>query len=55
MIRRRALEEWLTGHAVELARAGADLHTLRAASALHGADLARAGAEMLRRWLAGLA
>lgn len=50
-----ALEEWLTGHAVELARAGADLHALRATTARHGGDLARAGAELLRRWLAGLA
>jgi GMP synthase (glutamine-hydrolysing) len=48
-----ALEEWLTGHAVELAHAGIDLHALRAATARHGRDLALAGTELLRRWLAG--
>jgi GMP synthase (glutamine-hydrolysing) len=49
-----ALEEWLTGHAVELAHAGTDLHALRAATARHGRDLALAGTELLRRWLAGI-
>ena len=50
-----ALEEWLTGHAVELAHAGTDLHALRAATARHAAGLARAGTELMRRWLDGLA
>jgi len=49
-----ALEEWLTGHAVELAQAGVDLHALRADTARHGARLADAGAQVLRRWLSGL-
>ena len=49
-----ALEEWLTGHAVELAHAGTDLHALRAATVRHGRDLALAGTELLRRWLAGI-
>jgi GMP synthase (glutamine-hydrolysing) len=49
-----ALEEWLTGHAVELAHAGIGLHALRAATARHGRDLALAGNELLRRWLAGI-
>ncbi|PQO98532.1 glutamine amidotransferase [Massilia phosphatilytica] len=48
------LEEWLTGHAVELAHAGIDLHALRAATARHGHALARAGNDLLRRWLAGI-
>jgi GMP synthase (glutamine-hydrolysing) len=49
-----ALEEWLTGHAVELAHAGIDLHALRAATARHGRALALAGNDLLRRWLAGI-
>jgi len=49
-----ALEEWLTGHAVELAHAGVDLHALRAATARHADGLARAGTELMRRWLDGL-
>jgi GMP synthase (glutamine-hydrolysing) len=49
-----ALEEWLTGHAVELAHAGIDLHALRAATVRHGRDLALAGNDLLRRWLAGI-
>jgi GMP synthase (glutamine-hydrolysing) len=49
-----ALEEWLTGHAVELAHAGVDLHALRAATACHGHDLATASHQLLRRWLAGI-
>jgi len=49
-----ALEEWLTGHAVELARAAVDLHALRADTRLHGAALARAGARMLDGWLSGI-
>ena len=49
-----ALEEWLTGHAMELAHAGIDLHALRAATARHGRALALAGNDLLRRWLAGI-
>jgi GMP synthase (glutamine-hydrolysing) len=46
-----ALEEWLTGHAVELAHAGVDLHALREDSARHGRALAGAGAALLDQWL----
>lgn len=49
-----ALEEWLTGHAVELACAGLDLQTLREGTARHADKLAAAGASMLRCWLAEL-
>jgi GMP synthase (glutamine-hydrolysing) len=49
-----ALEEWLTGHAVELAHAGIDLHALRAATARHGPALALAANDLLRQWLAGI-
>jgi GMP synthase (glutamine-hydrolysing) len=49
-----ALEEWLAGHAVELAHAGTDLHALREDSARHGAALERAGRAVLQDWLAGL-
>lgn len=50
----RALEEWLAGHAVELARAGAGLAALRRDTAIHGATLERAGRALLRDWLARL-
>lgn len=50
-----ALEEWLTGHAVELARSGVDLHGLRSATRMHGARLEEAGARLLQGWLASLA
>lgn len=46
-----ALEEWLTGHAVELAHAAVDLQALRRDSARHGAALEQAGAALLRAWL----
>lgn len=49
-----ALEEWLTGHAVELALAAVDLQALRSDSARHGAALERAGAGLLRAWLANI-
>lgn len=49
-----ALEEWLTGHAVELARAQVDLQRLRDDSARHGAALAQGANETLSRWLAAL-
>ncbi|WP_229487916.1 glutamine amidotransferase-related protein [Pseudoduganella lutea] len=49
-----ALEEWLAGHAVELARAGTDLAALRRDTSRHGDTLAQAGQALLRGWLAGL-
>lgn len=49
-----AIEEWLTGHAVELARAGVDVAALRADSARHGPALAAAAGTLLRDWLAQL-
>lgn len=45
------LEEWLTGHAVELAQAGIDPGQLREASRRHAPALERAGVAVLRRWL----
>lgn len=51
---RHALEEWLAGHAVELARAGVDLAALRRDTARHGRALEQAGQALLRDWLAGL-
>jgi len=49
-----ALEEWLAGHAVELARAGVDLAALRRDTARHGRALEQASQAVLRDWLAGL-
>lgn len=49
-----ALEEWLSGHAVELAHAGADLALLRHGARAHGARLVRAGQALLADWLAGI-
>ncbi len=49
-----ALEEWLTGHAVELAHAGIDLAQLRKDTQRHGEKLVRSGQAMLAGWLAGL-
>ena len=50
-----ALEEWLSGHAVELSQAGIDLHQLREQSTRHGPALARAGPAMLEQWLSHMA
>ena len=49
-----ALEEWLTGHTVELQQAGIDFQRLREDTRRHGAALAQAGIALLRDWLAGL-
>lgn len=46
-----ALEQWLTGHAVELHHAGVDLHQLREDTQRYGAGLARAGQAVIRDWL----
>jgi GMP synthase (glutamine-hydrolysing) len=48
------LEDWLIGHACELAGAGIDPRTIRADARRHGAALARAGRAMFAEWLAGL-
>lgn len=47
----QALEQWLTGHAVELHHAGVDLQRLREETQRYGARLAHAGQAMLRGWL----
>lgn len=49
-----ALEEWLSGHAVELAHAGVDLHALRGDTRLYGARLGAAAARLMDGWLATL-
>lgn len=46
-----ALEQWLTGHAVELHHAGVDLRRLRADTQRYGAGLAEAGRAVIRDWL----
>lgn len=46
-----ALEQWLTGHAVELHHAGVDLHRLRDDTQRYGAGLARAGRVVIDAWL----
>lgn len=45
------LESWLVGHSAELAQAGFDVAAIRADAQRYGADLARAGREMLALWL----
>lgn len=46
-----ALEQWLTGHALELQQAGVDLHRLREDTQRYGAELTRAGRAMIEAWL----
>jgi len=46
-----ALEEWLTGHAVELASAGVDFDCLRKDTSLYGKALAVAGEKLVTSWL----
>lgn len=48
------LEAWLSGHAVELAHGGIDLHELRIDTARHAATLEGAGTAVLQRWLDNL-
>jgi len=48
-----ALEPWLIGHAVELAKAGIDPRTIRAQAAEFGAGTAAAGRHVFRAWLDG--
>ncbi len=45
------LENWLVGHAAELAQAGFDVAQIRADGARYRAALAEAGREMLALWL----
>jgi GMP synthase (glutamine-hydrolysing) len=49
------IEQWLIGHAVELAKAGIDPNTVREDAARHGAATGRAGAAALKSWLARIA
>jgi GMP synthase (glutamine-hydrolysing) len=49
------IEQWLIGHAVELAKAGIDPAAIRDDTRRFGAATASAGASVLRSWLAGLA
>jgi len=46
------IEQWLIGHAHELASLGLDPTALRSDAALHGPGLAQAGTEVFDRWLA---
>lgn len=48
------IEQWLVGHACELAAAGVDLHALRAGARKHGAALARAANAVFGAWLDGI-
>jgi len=45
------LESWLVGHSAELAQAGFDVAAIRADARRYGADLAKAGQDMLALWL----
>ncbi|WP_431256672.1 glutamine amidotransferase [Roseateles chitinivorans] len=47
------LEQWLIGHAGELAQARVPLDTLRRDAAAHGAGLLAALGEVVDRWMAG--
>jgi GMP synthase (glutamine-hydrolysing) len=46
-----AIESWLIGHTVELAKAGIDPRTIRADARRYGTPLAAAGRAALQRWL----
>lgn len=48
------IEQWLVGHACELAAAGVDLHALRSGAREHGAALARAAEAVFGTWLDGI-
>ncbi len=51
----RRIEQWLVGHASELAGAKVDVNKLRAEAARHGAPVAEAGARAFAAWLDGIA
>lgn len=53
--RARDMERWLIGHTCELGAAGIDIPALRRDSAAKAPALEKAGAEVLRGWLNGLA
>jgi len=48
------IEQWLVGHACELAAAGVDLQALRSGAREHGAALAQAAQAVFGAWLDGL-
>lgn len=48
------IEQWLVGHACELAAAGVDLHALRSGAQEHGAALARVAEAVFGTWLDGI-
>lgn len=48
------IEQWLVGHACELAAAGVDLQALRAGAHEHGPALAQAARAVFGAWLDGL-
>lgn len=48
------VEQWLVGHACELAAAGIDPEGIRAESRIHGEALARQAQHFLREWLVTL-
>ncbi|HEX3942262.1 MAG TPA: glutamine amidotransferase [Acidobacteriaceae bacterium] len=50
----RHLEQWLIGHACELAAAGSDLEQIRRETRLHGATLAEQGVRAFNAWLDAL-
>ena len=49
------IEQWLIGHAVELAKSGVDPNELRADTRRHGEATAAAAAALLKDWLASIA
>ena len=50
----KGFENWLIGHAAELAAAGADIHELRADAEKYGAELERKARRVATDWLAQL-
>ena len=48
------IEQWLVGHAAELAGAGIDINRLRRDAGQHGSALATAASALLEEWLEGL-
>lgn len=48
------IEQWLAGHACELAAAGVDLQALRSGAREHGSALARAAEAVFGAWLDGI-
>ncbi|MGW2094644.1 glutamine amidotransferase [Promicromonospora sukumoe] len=48
------IEQWLVGHAHELASAGVDPGRIRADAAAHGPELAVAAARVFEQWLDGI-